>query len=87
MMQKRGERRLYSASDLVNFMGCMHATVLDIRQLDDPVIALDREGGERLDFFEVHLDEAIAKLRLKARGKIARQVAREEAIETKPRHR
>lgn len=48
------------------------------------LIALDREGGERLDFFEVHFDEAIAKLRLKARGKISRQIFREEALETNP---
>jgi hypothetical protein len=28
---------LYSASDLVNFLGCAHATVLDVRQLIAPV--------------------------------------------------
>ncbi|MFZ4604120.1 MAG: TM0106 family RecB-like putative nuclease, partial [Caulobacterales bacterium] len=28
--------RLYSASDLVNFLGCRHATFLDLRQLLDP---------------------------------------------------
>lgn len=29
--------RLYSASDLVNFLGCSHATALDLRQLVEPV--------------------------------------------------
>jgi uncharacterized protein len=29
--------RLYSATDLVNFLGCQHSTVLDMRQLSDPV--------------------------------------------------
>lgn len=29
--------RLYSASDLVNFLGCIHATALDLRQLIAPV--------------------------------------------------
>jgi predicted RecB family nuclease len=30
-------RRLYSAGDLVNFLGCAHATAQDVRQLTDPV--------------------------------------------------
>jgi predicted RecB family nuclease len=30
-------RRLYSARDLVNFLGCTYATTLDLRQLTDPV--------------------------------------------------
>lgn len=29
--------RLYSASDLVNYMGCDHATLLDLHQLDQPI--------------------------------------------------
>lgn len=29
--------RLYSASDLVNYMGCEHATLFDVRQLTEPV--------------------------------------------------
>jgi hypothetical protein len=28
---------LYSSSNLVNFLGCAHATVLDLRQLTAPV--------------------------------------------------
>jgi uncharacterized protein len=36
-MQRRNGTTLFSASDLVNFMGCTHATVLDLRQLRDPV--------------------------------------------------
>ena len=36
-MQTRGDKTLFSASDLVNFMGCTHATALDLRQLTDPV--------------------------------------------------
>jgi hypothetical protein len=30
-------KRLYSASDLVNFLGCNHCTALDLRQLVSPV--------------------------------------------------
>jgi hypothetical protein len=31
------EQLVFSASDLVTFLGCRHATVLDRRQLDAPV--------------------------------------------------
>lgn len=36
-MQKTENGVLYSAGDLVNFMGCTHATALDLRQLVTPV--------------------------------------------------
>jgi uncharacterized protein len=36
-MQRRNGTTLYSASDLVNFMGCTHATFLDLRNLEKPV--------------------------------------------------
>ena len=36
-MLKRDGRTIFSASDLVNFMGCPHATVLDVRNLSAPV--------------------------------------------------
>ncbi len=36
-MQKTENSVLYSAGDLVNFMGCAHATKLDLRQLAAPV--------------------------------------------------
>ncbi|MBV1692072.1 hypothetical protein KRR38_31485 [Novosphingobium sp. G106] len=36
-MQSRNGAQLFSASDLVNFMGCAYATVLDLRQLVSPV--------------------------------------------------
>lgn len=35
-MREYLEKRLYSASDLVNFLGCIHATALDLRQLVEP---------------------------------------------------
>jgi hypothetical protein len=35
------------------------------------LLTLDRSGGDRLDFYEVHFDEAVAKLRAKARGTMA----------------
>ena len=36
-MRQHPDGQLYSASDLVNFLGCGHATALDVRQLTDPV--------------------------------------------------
>jgi uncharacterized protein len=36
-MYKNDGALLYSASDLVNFLGCAHATVLDLRNLSNPV--------------------------------------------------
>jgi DNA-directed RNA polymerase specialized sigma24 family protein len=48
------------------------------------LVTLDRSGGDRLDFYEVHFNEAVAKLRAKARGTIGRRVAREVTIETDP---
>ena len=36
-MREYQGKRLYSATDLVNFLGCVHATALDVRQLSAPV--------------------------------------------------
>ena len=36
-MQNFGSTLLFSATDLVNFLGCQHATFLDLRQLSTPV--------------------------------------------------
>jgi predicted RecB family nuclease len=36
-MRRYNDELLYSATDLVNFLGCRHATFLDRRQLDAPV--------------------------------------------------
>src|SRR3546814_17868703 len=69
MMQKRDEATLFSASDLVNFMGCTHATVLDIRQLDHPVeVGADDEQTQLLQ--EKGLEHERAYLeRLRAEGR------------------
>jgi uncharacterized protein len=39
---------LFSATDLVNFLGCAHATVLDLRQLTNPVELSDDDGHAKL---------------------------------------
>ena len=45
-MRNYGGRTIFSASDLVNFMGCGHATVLDVRNLVSPTtFAADDENA------------------------------------------
>ncbi len=48
------------------------------------LLTLDRSGGDRLDFYEVHFDQAVAMLRAKAWGKIASRAVREAPIELDP---
>jgi uncharacterized protein len=54
-MLRYGGQTLYSASDLVNFMGCEHATVLDVGNLvvpasfapdNDSAVLLQQKGIE-----------------------------------------
>ncbi|WP_375461441.1 RNA polymerase sigma factor [uncultured Enterovirga sp.] len=45
------------------------------------LVTLDRAGGDRMDFFEVHFDEAIAKLRLKAAKTVGGRARRSAALE------
>ena len=44
-MQILGGRFLLSASDLVNFLGCRHATYLDLRDLTGPVEVPNRDDA------------------------------------------
>ena len=47
-MRSYDGRRLYSASDLVNFLGCSHASTLDVRQLAEPVDFPDDDAQTKL---------------------------------------
>ena len=47
-MQTYQNRRLYSASDLVNFLGCAYATALDVRQLTAPIELPPEDAQTRL---------------------------------------
>lgn len=68
-MQKRNGVTLFSASDLVNFMGCTHATLLDLRQLVDPIEFPPDDDYTRL-LQEAGLEHEYAYLkRLKAEGR------------------
>jgi len=63
-MLRRGGQTVFSASDLVNFMGCPHATFLDVRNLsapvtfppdDDTAVLLQEKGVEHERAYLAHL--------------------------------
>ena len=67
-MQFLDGKLLLSASDLVNFLGCRHATYLDLRDLTDPVEIPERDAATVL-IFEKGLEHEKRYLTvLKARG-------------------
>jgi len=49
-MQFLDGKLLFSASDLVNFLGCRHATYLDLRNLTDEVVIPERDTATVLIF-------------------------------------
>lgn len=68
-MQRRNGSTFFSASDLVNFMGCAHATVLDLHYLDNP-IDLPPEDDVTVLLQEKGLEHEQAYLgRLRAEGR------------------
>lgn len=82
-MQSRNGATLFSASDLVNFMGCAHATVLDLHQLvapvelppdDDQVVLLQEKGIEH---------ERVFLERLRAEGRSVVEIVGDDDIEAK----
>ncbi|WP_242130331.1 TM0106 family RecB-like putative nuclease, partial [Sphingobium sp. Sx8-8] len=82
-MQSRNGAALFSASDLVNFMGCAHATVLDLRQLvapvelppdDDQTVLLQQKG---LEHERAYLEN------LKAQGKSVIDIVGDDDIFSK----
>lgn len=64
-MLKYQGRTIFSASDLVNFMGCTHATVLDVRNLATPTtFSADDEHAALLQLKGIeHEREYLQKLR------------------------
>jgi len=83
MMQQRDGATLFSASDLVNFMGCAHATMLDIRQLTDPVELPGDDEHTRL-LQEKGLEHEYAYLeRLRAEGRSISEIVGNDDIHAK----
>lgn len=82
-MLKRDGRTIFSASDLVNFMGCPHATVLDVRNLlapvafppdDDTAVLLQEKGIEH---------EKAYLARLKGEGRTVADIPADVALEAR----
>jgi len=49
------------------------------------LVSLDRAGGDRLDFYEVHFDEAVAKLRMRPAKRIRARTRRTETLAGDPK--
>ncbi|MDZ4374367.1 MAG: TM0106 family RecB-like putative nuclease [Phenylobacterium sp.] len=82
-MRIYGEKRLYSASDLVNFLGCTHATGLDVRQLSDPV-EFPPDDAHTVLLQEKGLAHEKAYLeRLRAEGRSIVEVSDDGSLETR----
>ncbi len=73
-MQIHAGRLLLSATDLVNFLGCRHATYLDLRDLTDPVELPERDAATVLIFEKGIEHEKRHLVSLKARGLSAVEV-------------
>lgn len=73
-MRDIGGSRLYSASDLINFLGCAHATSLDLRQLIAPV-ALPPDGDQEVLLQEKGMAHERAYLeQLRAEGRTITEI-------------
>lgn len=82
-MQRRNGSTLYSASDLVNFMGCTHATMLDPKHLVAPV-ALPPDGDQAKLLQERGLEHERAYLeRLREQGLTIIEIDGDGSIEEK----
>ena len=67
-MQILAGKLLLSATDLVNFLGCKHASFLDLRDLTDPVEIPERDAATVLIFEKGIEHEKRYLASLKARG-------------------
>src|SRR5438477_9072774 len=76
-MQFLDGKLLFSASDLVNFLGCRHATYLDLRSLTDEVVIPERDAATVLIFQKGIEHEKRYLAALKARGLIVVEIPAE----------
>lgn len=75
--------RLYSASDLVNFMGCVHATALDIGQLAAPVKFPEADAQTKL-LQDKGIEHERAYLeRLRAQGRSIVEITSDGSLEAR----
>lgn len=81
MMRNYSGQTIFSASDLVNFMGCAHATVLDIRNLVSPVtFAEDDENAVLLQEKGIEHERAYLQ-RLQDEGRSVIEIAATGTLE------
>jgi uncharacterized protein len=72
--------RLYSASDLVNFLGCTHATFLDLGHLVNPAqFPPDDEQAKLLQEKGIEHERAYLG-RLRAEGRVVVEIAAEGSL-------
>lgn len=85
-MQKRDAATLFSASDLVNFMGCPHATFLDLRHLGKPLgSGLDDDLAQLLQEKGLAHERAYLK-RLRVEGKTIVEIDGDADLVAKAEH-
>jgi predicted RecB family nuclease len=82
-MQLRNGSTLFSASDLVNFMGCAHASVLDLHQLVTPVDLPPDDSQARLLQEKGFEHERAYLAQLRTEGKTVAEILGDEDIEAK----
>src|ERR1700753_3756324 len=79
-MRRYNGQILYSAGDLVTFLGCRHATTLDRRHLDEPaVVATDDPHLKLLQEKGLEHERAL-KDRFESEGKTVIDVAVEGSV-------
>lgn len=80
-MRELDGARLFSASDLVNFLGCGHATALDLRQLRNPVV-LPGDDEQTVLLQEKGIAHEIAYLeRLRGEGRTIGEIPTDGSLE------
>lgn len=80
-MLRYGGQTLYSASDLVNFMSCAHATVLDVGHLVTPAsFAPDDESAVLLQEKGIEHERAYLE-RLRAEGRSIAEISSDGTLE------
>jgi predicted RecB family nuclease len=82
-MREKGGKRLYSASDLVNYLGCSHASFNDLRQLTVPVaLPADDEHAQLLQEKGIEHEKAFLS-RLKGEGRKVVEVSDKGTLDTR----
>ncbi len=85
-MQKRDDRTyLFSPTDLVNFLGCTHSTVLDIKALSEPLKRDEVSESEALLRRKGEEHEAAHLQRLKRDHKIVVEIAKNVTLADRSR--